>query len=225
MKDPILPTAEEAMRIKAGDRDIINRYFIANYDFIMVVCKAYCRNNSIQNGLFEDMAQECYLYFEKFDLSSVPAFIRNIRDVCVYVRWGGERVFHQMRQGHTEILAVLDEPATKDAKHSDEGLTVGDTIPDERDFLDEIEPPPNYAEIVHDIALNYMTPQQRKAFEYFYYSDMTAREVGAEMGLTLNGAQSLKTGYISRLRKCAEQFCSELISAGVEDDLLDRITA
>ncbi len=218
--DPVLPTADEAKKIKAGDREMINRYYMANYDFVMLVCKSYCRKDGLSNGLYEDMAQECYLYFGKFDFSSVPAFIRGIRDVCVYVRWGGERVYHQVRQGHTEILTVLDEPATKDAKHSDEGMTVGDTIPAECDLLDEIEPPPDYAEIVHDIALNYMTPQQRKAFEYFYYSDMTAREVGLEMGLTLYGAQSLKTGYIYRLRKCAEQFREALILAGVQSALI-----
>lgn len=220
--DYIAPTPAELEEIKHGNRATLNRVYIANYPFILTICKAYCRNAEIKNTLWEDMAQECYLYFDKFEFSSTPAFIRGVRDTCVYVRWGGERVFNQMRNGNrlgTEILTILDEPATKNAKHSDENLTVGGTIPAEIDIIAEIEPPPDYCEIVHDIALKYLTPRQREAFEYFYYTDLTAREIGQKLGLNINGVQSLKTGvsgYINRLRKHAEEFRNDLLGVGYE---------
>lgn len=215
----IAPTPAELDEIKHGNRKTINRLYCVNYPFILTICKAYCRNAEIKNTLWEDMAQECYLYFDKFEFSTTPAFIRGVRDTCVYVRWGGERVFHQVRQGNTEILTILDEPATKDAKHSDENLTVGETIPAEFDIIDKIEPPPDYAEIVHDIALKYLTPRQKEVFEYFYYTDLTAREIGQKLGININGVQSLKTGvsgYINRLRKHAEELRNDLLDVGFE---------
>ena len=218
----IAPTPAEIEEIKHGNRETINRLYSANYPFILTICKAYCRNAEIKNTLWEDMAQECYLYFEKVEFATTPAFIRGVRDTCLYVRWGGERVFNQMRKGNrlgTEILTILDEPATKNAKHSDENLTVGETIPAEFDIIAEIEPPPDYTEKVHDIALKYLTPRQAQAFEYFYYTDLTAREIGQKLGININGVQSLKTGvsgYINRLRKHAEEFRNDLLDVGYE---------
>lgn len=218
----IAPTPAELDEIKHGNRETINRIYSANYPFILTICKAYCRNNEIKNTLCEDMAQECYLYFDKFEFATTPAFIRGVRDTCVYVRWGGERVFNQMRNGNrlgTEILTILDEPAIKQHRHGGEVETVGETIESNFDVIAEIEPPPDYAEIVHDIALKYLTPRQAQAFEYFYYTDLTAREIGQKLGININGVQSLKTGvsgYINRLRKHADEFRNDLLNAGYE---------
>lgn len=218
------PTPAEIDEIKHGNRETINRIYSANYPFILTICKAYCRNNEIKNTLWEDMAQECYLYFDKFEFATTPAFIRGVRDTCVYVRWGGERVFNQMRKGNrlgTEILTILDEPQKAHTRNGDgyEFETLGETIPADYDLLDEVEPPPDYAEIVHDIVLKYLTPRQAQAFDYFYYTDLTAREIGQEMGININGVQSLKTGvsgYINRLRKHADELRNDLLNAGYE---------
>lgn len=216
------PTPAELDEIKHGNRNTINRLFTANYSLIVTTCKAYCRNHDIQNTLWEDMAQECYLYFEKFEFATASTFIRGVRDTCVYVRWGGERVFNQMRNGNrhgTEILTILDEPAIKEHRHGGDVETLGETIPADIDIIAEIKPPPDYCEIVHDIALKYLTPRQAQAFEYFYYTDLTAREIGQKMGININGVQSLKTGvsgYISRLRKHADELRNDLLNAGYD---------
>ena len=68
----IAPTPAEIEEIKHGNRETINRLYSANYPFILTICKAYCRNAEIKNTLWEDMAQECYLYFEKFELQPHP---------------------------------------------------------------------------------------------------------------------------------------------------------
>lgn len=200
--EPTLPTAEEAARIKAGDRELINRYYMDNYEFIRVVTRGYCRSNLIEDkSLWEDMAQECYLYFETFKFENAIALVRCIRDICVYVRWGGERVYHQVRQGNTEILTILDEPIERSRRHGGEPDTLIDTIESSFDVLEELEPEESKTDEVFCTLAELMTPREREAFEWFYYSDMTAREVGEQMGLTLNGAQSLKNAYLRRLRK------------------------
>lgn len=216
-----LPTVDEVNAMRKGDREVINRLYMVNYDFIMTVCKAYCRSAQIKNGLYEDMTQECYLYFEKFEFSSVSAFIRNIRDICVYVRWGGEKTFHQVRQGNTEILTILDEPATKNAKHSDEGLTVGDTIASDVDLLDEIEPPPDYTEVVHDVAVGLLSDREKTVFDYFYYTDITAKDVGVKTGFNINTVFTLKRRARLSLQKHAEEFREKLLLAGFPQETLN----
>ena len=212
-----MPTAEEWREIKKGNRIIIDTLFMANYDFICMIARNYCRREIIRGNLWEDMAQECYLYFEKFKFNSAPAFIRSIRDICVYVRWGGERSFHQYRQGDTQILTILDEPATRNARHSDENLTFGETLQSDFDIVKEIEPPKSHSEEVKKIALKYLAPRQAEAFEYFYYTDMTAREVGAIMNININGAQSLKTGARNKLKQHRDEIRAELLAIGLNE--------
>lgn len=60
---PILPTESERKAISNGDRETINRYYLVNYEFITMVCRDYSRNNLVSNSLWQDMAQECFLYF------------------------------------------------------------------------------------------------------------------------------------------------------------------
>lgn len=209
-KTAVLPTEYEAERIRGGDRELINRYYMANYDFILVVARGYCRARQLGNRLFFDITQEVYLYFPTFNFSTVQTFIRGIRDVAVYVRFGGERSFHQYRQGRTELLTILDEPYSKDAKHSDEATTFGDMIASDFDIFDEIEPPKDYCDDIHDIAAVYLSPRQAEAFEYFYYTDITAKDVGQKMGIGMNGAQSLKTAGLKKLRAHAADILEQL---------------
>lgn len=198
MENATLPTATEAEAIRKGDRELINRYYLANYNLIVTVCRSYFR---YRVNFSEDATNECYLYFSKFKFDSPHTLVRSIKDVCVYVRFGTEREYHQYRQGNTEVLTILDEPAIKQHRHGGVVETMGETLESDFNLFEAVEPEPSYTDEVYNAVIEMLTPQQRKAFRYFYYTDMTAREVGAEMGLTLNGAQSLKTGYICRLRK------------------------
>ncbi len=200
MENATLPTATEAEAIRKGDRELINRYYMANYKLIVTVCKSYFRYRD-DPTLYQDATNECYIYFPKFKLDSARALVRSIRDVCVYVRFGTEREYHQFRQGDTEILTILDEPAIREHRHGGEVETLGETLESDFDILEAVEPKPSHTDDVYNAVLELLTPRQREAFAYFYYTDMTAREVGAEMGITLNGAQSLKHNCISRLRK------------------------
>ena len=177
-----------------------------------MIAKSYCRNNLLKNNLYEDIVQECFLYFQKFKFDSTITFIRSIYDIEVYVRWGGERVYHQVRQGDTEILTILDEPITRERRHGGESETLGETIVAPYDVIDEIEPIKQYTDEVFEIASSYMSERQKQAFDYFYYTDLTAREIGEIMGITINGAQSLKNNYIRALKSNSEEFRQRLLS-------------
>lgn len=209
---PILPTVEDKEKIKKGDYEIIFKYYLQNYEFIKIVAKSYCRTNRLQNNLFEDIAQECLLYFHKFKFDNVAEFIRSIKDIAVYVRWGGERVFNQKRQGKTEIFTILDEPINRNRRHGGEPETLGETIVAPYDIIEEIEPTKQYTDEIYKLAQSYMSEREKQAFEYFYYTDLTAREIGAIMGITINGAQSLKNSYMRKLKRNSQEFSERLLS-------------
>lgn len=209
---PSLPTVEDIEKIKKGDNEIIFKYYLQNYEFIKMVAKSYCRKNRLQNNLFEDIAQECLLYFKKFKFDNAVSFIRSINDIAVYVRWGGERVFNQMRQGNTEILTILDEPISRNRRHGGELVTLGETIVAPYDIIEEIEPTKRYTDEIYKLAQSYMSEREKQAFEYFYYTDLTAREIGAIMGITINGAQSLKNSYMRKLKRNSQEFSERLLS-------------
>lgn len=209
---PSLPTVEDIEKIKKGDNEIIFKYYLQNYEFIKMVAKSYCRKNRLQNNLFEDITQECLLYFKKFKFDSAVSFIRSINDIAVYVRWGGERVFNQMRQGKTEILTILDEPISRNRRHGGEPETLGETIVAPYDIIEEIEPTKRYTDEIYKLVQSYMSEREKQAFEYFYYTDLTAREIGAIMGITINGAQALKNNYMRKLKRNSQEFSERLLS-------------
>lgn len=200
---PILPTAEEAAQIRAGNKELQDRYYVQNYDFVCTVCRSYFRHREGCEDMWQDAANECYFYFTKFKFINCFTFARSIKDICVFVRFGGEKSYHQYRQGNTEILTILDEPIARERRHGGAVETFGETLESDFDIMDEVDPPEDFCDKVHDIVAAYLTPRQSQAFDYFYYTNMTAREVGAAMGLGLNGAQSLRYGAREKLKKNA----------------------
>ena len=210
----ILPTPAEADKIKHGDKNLIDDFYLRNYELISQVAKSYFRNRRIDKCYSEDAINEVYLYFGKLKFASNSAFVRSIKDVCIYVRFGGEKLFHQFRQGNTEILTILDEPAIREHSHGGEVETVGDLIEAPIDILEQVEPKKTYTDEIYKIARSYMSPRQKEAFKYFYYTDLTAREIGAKMGVNINGAQSLKNAYIRKLKSIAEELRNKIIKLG-----------
>lgn len=211
--NPILPTSEEAKRISRGDKELKDKYYLANYDFIGFVARGYCRNREIDIHFSEDMTQECYLYFEKFKFNNEITFVRSIKDICVFAYFCGERVFHQARQGHCEILTTLDNPV-HGHQDGEEFSTLGELIPSDFDVIEEIEPSISYTDTIFNLLKKELTPRQAEAFGYFYYSDIKAEDVGKFMGIKVSGAQSLKTSYLNYFRRNKEHILAELSAIG-----------
>ena len=63
-----------------------------------------------------------------------------------------------------------------------------------------------------------MTEREKQAFYYFYYTDMTAREVGEKLGISMSGAQSIKNKYLLRLKKNAEEIKQRLLNLKEENN-------
>ncbi len=138
--------------------------------------------------------------------------------ICCYVAYGGERSFHQIEQSGAECLTILDEPINRGGNHGGEPLHLYDIIPNEKDILNELYPDKYYTDDIFNIVKNFLTPREQEAWEYFYYTDMTAREVGEKMGININGAQSLKNKAKYRLMKNKEELKESILDLGYNYD-------
>ena len=58
-----LPTLSETKLIHSGDRDLINRYYLANYELIKALARGYCRAVNRYSECM-DFAHEVYLNFD-----------------------------------------------------------------------------------------------------------------------------------------------------------------
>lgn len=212
---PILPNEEEEKLIKAGDRETINRFYIENLRFIKCVCRCWYSQQGEHEDFWEDAVQEVYLEFPRMKFGSNYQFARTIMDVCLYAFFGTKREFDNERMGRTKILTILDEPIERQRRHGGEPRTLADVMIDEDFDIDEVVfPSKSYTDRIYEVCKPLLSPRERDAFEYFYYTDMTAREVGEKIGVKLTGAQTLKRNAIQRLKRDADIVRDKLVSIG-----------
>lgn len=113
---PTLPTTDETNAICNGDRETINRLYMANFKYIQRLAKSYCRRTNYYG--WEDLTHEVYLYFDKMDFDSPAYFGRCIYKVFSNYRYGGQRKKAQLKDSKCGIeYYVLDKPI--DGKESE----------------------------------------------------------------------------------------------------------
>ena len=212
----VKPNNEELKKIKNKDLETTNKYYLANYEFIKKITKKYYYSHNQRLFDFEDMTNEVYLYFYRLKFESEIAFIKSIYNICCYVLYGGERSFHQIKDGKAECLTILDEPINRGGNHGGEPLHLYDIIPNKKDILDEICPEKSYTDEIFDMVKTYLSPRQKEAWEYFYYTDMTAREIGFLMGININGCQSLKNAGLRKLKSVKEELKENILNLGYD---------
>lgn len=216
---PILPNEEEEKLIKAGNREMINRFYMNNISFIKCVCLSWYSNRGEHVDFWEDAVQEVYLAFSTLKFGNNYAFARSIMDVCLYAFFGTKKEFYNERLGRTKILTILDEPIERQRTHGGECRTLADVMIDEDFDMDKIAfPTESYTDKIYEFCKSLLTQRERDVFEYFYYTDMTAREVGEKLGLKLTGAQTLKRNAIQRLKREADIVRDKLVSIGYFDE-------
>lgn len=216
---PILPNEEQEKAIKAGNREMINRFYLENLRFIKVVCRSWYHNRGEHEDFWQDAVQEVYLAFPSLKFGTNYKFTRSIKDVCLYSFFGTKNEYDNERLGRTKILTILDEPIERERGHGGEPRTLADVTIDEDYDIDEVVcPPESYTDKIYEFCKDLLSEREREAFEYFYYTDMTAREVGEKLGLKLNGAQTLKRNAIQRLKRDADIVREKLVSIGYFDE-------
>lgn len=216
---PKLPTLSQAEAIRNGNKALRDYFYLSNVPFIKTVAVAYCRRNDIRNDLWEDLVNNVYLVFPQLKFASNVAFARSIKDTFPAVRFGSDFEYQQTRQTNVVTLTILDEPAIREHSHGGVVETVADYLEADTDVFAEVcelhEPATDWTDKIWEIVSAYLTPRQREAWYYFYHdASITAREVGAKMGVSINGAQALKTAGLQKLRKSKAEILQRLIDIG-----------
>lgn len=60
---PILPNEEQEKAIKAGNREMINRFYFENLRFITLVCQSWYRNRGEHEDFGKMQFKKCILPF------------------------------------------------------------------------------------------------------------------------------------------------------------------
>ncbi|MBQ2711737.1 MAG: sigma-70 family RNA polymerase sigma factor [Clostridia bacterium] len=215
--DIALPTKEEIQAIKNGDIKLLNKYYLLNYDLIKACAIRYCARVLEKNrDIAQDIVQEVYLAMREksFKMSTNVEIVRSIYDVACRVRQGRtQKDYDKYRLGRMDICCSLDDIELINNKKGAK-TTLGETIPTYDLYFQEDVP--NYTDKIFKYCAKMLAPRQKEALKYFYYTDMTAREIGSIMGININGAQSLKTTSIYKLRKNKDKILLYLKKIGYE---------
>lgn len=130
--DYIAPAPAEIEKIKHGDRETINRYYLANYKYIQRIAKSYCRRTNYYG--WEDLTQEVYLYFDKMSFDSPAYFGRCLYKVFSDYRYGGQRKKAQLKDSKCGIeYYVFDKPIEGEEK---EVTTIGESLASDFNMID-----------------------------------------------------------------------------------------
>lgn len=210
----VAPTAQEEQRIRQGDRELIDKYYFANRALIENVAKRFCirHNVRLREGLWEDIMQEVYLHFSKLKFTAKYTFVRTLMDVGVYVLYGTETTFHQLRQSGCVCLTIIDAPCCRDMRHGGISPTFGDTL--QSPHRADVQSEDDYTEDIYKVLKKYLTDKQARVYWYFlYYDNITAREIANELCLNMNTVQSLKRNGLLALRKHSKEIYSDLVAS------------
>lgn len=204
-----LPTPAEVEKIRAGDRELINRYYMANLDYIQRCAYNYCRRAwKFQERL--DLVHDVYLHFEKLDFDNQRYFGHSLFKVFATYKRGGQRKYEQARSAHAvEVLYILDNPVKELQK---EGDTLADIIP-----APEIqEEKPDISAELYAFLSAYLAPEQNRVFERFYWTGATYNEIAAELNKNPRTIKRTREECFKKFRKHTGEIYDFLDSIGYD---------
>ena len=188
-----LPTAAEAERIHAGDRETINRYYMANLDYIQRCAYNYCRR-AWRFCEAPDLAQEVYIIFSKLDFDSAAYFGHSLYKAFALYKRGGARKYEQAKSAYAaEVLYILDDPVKGLEK---EGGTIGDCVP-----VPEREEKPDISAELFAFLSQYLAPEQKRVFACFYWTGCTYNEVAAYLNKNPRTVKRTREEVFKKFRK------------------------
>ena len=227
MRDFILPTADEAKRIKAGDRSLINQYYMANIDPIRACAYRYCEKWSFSMDIYEDMAQDVYLHFEELNFESRKYFGQTLKTCFKYYYFGGKRKHDQLyehgqKKYNMEEL-VFDSPVAIHSRSGDEdeGATLGELLSCEFDIEKEIEPQIDITDSLYNYLHELLVRSSRDGttrmldiFHETYYTGATQPEIGVKLGISRSSVSKGICSYMKKFKAHRDEISAYLSELG-----------
>ena len=208
--DYIAPAPAEIEKIKHGDRETINRYYLANYKYIQRIAKSYCRRTNYYG--WEDLTQEVYLYFDKMSFDSPAYFGRCLYKVFSDYRYGGQRKKAQLKDSKCGIeYYVFDKPIEGEEK---EVTTIGESLASDFNMIEEIEPRPDISQRLFDFFCWYLAKEQKRVFAQFYWTGKTYNEIARDLGKNPRTVKRTREEIFKKFRSNADTLKNWLYEVG-----------
>ncbi len=209
----IAPTPAEIDEIKHGNRETLNRCYIANYAYITMLAKCYCARVSSFHD-WQDLTQETYLHFDKIDFDSPAYFGRCIYKIFANYRYGGQRKRAQLKDSKCgEEYYVLDKPIDGEEK---EVTTVGESLASDFDIIAEIEPRPDISESLFKYLCGYLSKERKRVFTQFYWTGKTYNEIARDLGKNPRTLKKTREDIFKKFRNNADSLKQWLYDIGYE---------
>lgn len=208
----ILPTADEITAIHNGDREIINRYYLANYEYIKRLAKSYCRRVNYYG--WEDLTQEVYLYFNKIEFDSPAYFGHCLFKIFARYRYGGARKYEQLKNSKCGLeYYVLDQPLKGEEK---EITTIGESIASDFDIINAVEPRPDISESLFNYLCGLLgrAKERKRVFAQFYWTGQTYNEIAQTLNKNVYTVKRTREECFKTFRKNGENIKNWLCVAG-----------
>ena len=208
--DYIAPAPAEIEKIKHGDRETSNRYYLANYKYIQRIAKSYCRRTNYYG--WEDLTQEVYLYFDKMSFDSPAYFGRCLYKVFSDYRYGGQRKKAQLKDSKCGIeYYVFDKPIEGEEK---EVTTIGESLASDFNMIEEIEPRPDISQRLFDFFCGYLAKEQKRVFAQFYWTGKTYNEIARDLGKNPRTVKRTREEIFKKFRSNADTLKNWLYEVG-----------
>ena len=209
-KEIVLPTVEEAERIKHGNKELTDSYFLKNYDYIVSIAKRYSSRQS--DFCWEDYVNEAYLNFGVLQFTKRSLFTYSLYQLFWLYRIGGKRKYAQLTYSKCGIEEyILDAPVNSVISDKE---TLMDILPQEIDFEEVIEPRPDISEALYKFLCEYLATEQKRVFEQFYWSGLTANEIALKLGKSPSNVRVVHKVFMDKFRRHKKDIYNWLVSVG-----------
>lgn len=177
-----IPTTEEQERIRAGERETVNAFFMKNVDFIAATARGWLlrKVGRFTRSDVDELVNEAYLYLPHCDTGERGHFVTSLRDCFVYFYYGGRQYYHR-NYGYFPDVVSLDKPLRVYVRSGDDedGDTLGERLP--APIVDE-EDDGEGLQAVLTIAEELLTPKVYEVFRYRVLTGFSAAEIAEELG-------------------------------------------
>lgn len=205
----IAPTHAEIGEIKQGNRDIINRVYMANYELIKRLARGYC--NAVRRyDEYLDFTHEVYLNFEKLNFENARFFVNTVKNVFRLFRIGGKHKEEQLRFSKCGVeMYTLDTPFD----NSDDEFFI-DTVVSNFDVIEELEPRPDYSEKLFNYLCGYLAKEQKRVFTEIFWTGKTIAEIAETLNKNPSTTGRTREEIFKKFRKNAHSLKNWLYEIG-----------
>ncbi len=207
----ILPTPDEAEKIRAGDNALRAKYYLLNYDQIKRYAVGFCRRIRDFSEC-DDYAHEVCVEFEKISFENERFFGHDCFKVFCRYHYGDQRKREQLKDGK-----IAREEYTLDALVKGlekEGDTVGDTIASDIDVHEQAFPRPDISQSLYDFLCENLAREQKRVFELLYWTGDTHNEIAEKLGKSPKTVKRTREEIFKKFRKRKDELTTFLTEIG-----------